>query len=619
MKKMIKNISLALIALMFGITACSDEFLDTKPLGEVPATDVWKDGGLAEAFVNNLYRGLEFGGFDEQMMASLSDEAVFTHPGRGINTVMESRSNPADPGWINEEHQWDDMYSYIRACNLALKNLEEPLFDNPDLVNRLKGEAHFMRGYYYHQLLRYFGGVPLIDRPYELGEADYTVTRNTFEEGVNFVVKDAEAAAALLDDLPMQDGRASEAAALALKSRILLYAASDLHDIPAASSKSGTISGFPQPELLGYTSGSREERWQKARDAAKAVLDMNGYGYILGLSAPVSPEEGTQNYMNIALARNGGESELLFARYFVDGKNETGAWVGRSNGPSGYHTWAGNTPLQNLVDDYQMMDGTEFNWDDPEEAANPYENRDPRFYATILYDGADWKPRTPDVAARDPFNQIQTGQYEVGSADNPDLHNGLDTRLPNTVEAWNGTHTGYYMRKFIDPDPSINNQTDRQQVPWPFFRYTEAVLNYVEASLALGDEGEAKTWLNKIRFRAGMPAITETGDALTEQYRNERRIELAYEEHRYHDARRWMIAPETIGATARIITVTGTLKPGASVDIYHYSPEKYNYSYVVSDLPPGVENRQWLDKMYFLPIHRDEINRNAKLVQNPGY
>jgi hypothetical protein len=126
-------------------------------------------------------------------------------------------------------------------------------------------------------------------------------------------------------------------------------------------------------------------------------------------------------------------------------------------------------------------------------------------------------------------------------------------------------------------------------------------------------------WLNKIRYRAGMPEITETGTALMERYRNERRVELVYEEHRYHDARRWMIAPETLGQKARIINIIGRLKPGKTVTLYKYDTENYDYTYTPLELDPGFENRQWLDKMYFLPLERDEINRNDKLVQNPGY
>ena len=116
-----------------------------------------------------------------------------------------------------------------------------------------------------------------------------------------------------------------------------------------------------------------------------------------------------------------------------------------------------------------------------------------------------------------------------------------------------------------------------------------------------------------------MPAVTESGEALRERYRNERRIEMAYEEQRYHDVRRWMIAESTLGRKANGISVTGTLKDGKSLSVYRYDTEYYNYVYKVIEMDPGKENRAWADKLYFLPIHRDEMNRNALLIQNPGY
>ncbi len=611
---------LCVLGIGIALAACNDDFLNTKPLGEVSEEDVWTDASLAEAFVTEIYNGLGQGGFNEQMLSSLTDESIFTHPGRGINTITESRSNPADIGWINGTLNWPNMYSRIRACNLALKNLESAQFENTNqIVERLKGETYFMRAYFYQQLVRYYGGVPLIERPYELGEADYLINRNTFEECVTFIVNDCDKAAELLGDRAMAKGRGSKAAALALKSRILLYAASDLHDIPTASAKSTTIGGFAQKELLGYTSGDRATRWQNAKSAAKAVLDLPGYGYQLNLSGPVATSQGTTNYMNASLSKNGGEAELLFARYFINLKTEDGGRVGLFNGPNGYHNWAGNTPIQNLVDDYEMMDGSKFDWSNPAHASAPYTNRDPRLDATVLHDGSGWKPRTTDGAGKDPYNQIQTGQYQVTDKDNKVVpYFGLDTRQ-SSIEDWNGTRTGYYMRKFIDPNPAIVDQNTWQEIPWPFFRYTEAIFNYAEACIELGEDEEAKTWLNKIRFRAGMPAITETGDALRQRYRNERRVEMAYEEQRYHDARRWMIAPTTLGEKAGIISITATLKPGKIVPIYRYDPQNYNYTYTPLDIDPGIENRQWLDKMYYLPVSRDEINRNSKLIQNPGY
>ncbi|MEB2774740.1 RagB/SusD family nutrient uptake outer membrane protein [Algoriphagus sp. D3-2-R+10] len=621
MKRNIKHLVLMLTT-CFTLASCNDEFLNTDPLGEVSESAVWADPALAEAFVTGIYQGFGNGGFNEEMLASLTDEAIFTHPGRGLNTVTEARINSADIGWNNANNRtynWQRLYSYIRRTNIAIEKLSDPQFANDGgIVDRLLGEAKFMRAYYYHDLARYFGGVPLIDRAYGLGEETYEEPRATWEETINFIIADLDDAAMLLEGKGMAEGRTSELAALALKSRVLLYAASDLHDGPTAQSNATTLAGFSDINLLAYPSGNRAERWQKAQAAAMEAIQ-KGSGNLFGLSSPVSHEEGIQNYINNSMARNGGENEIILGRYFINAKQEGGGRQGLFNGPNGYNNWAGNSPVQLLVDDYEMMDGTEFDWSNSEHASAPYENRDARFYASILYDGAQWKPRSTANQPKDPLGQIQTGTYEVTDASGAKVtHFGLDTRN-SSIEDWNGSYTGYYTRKFIDADPAIVDQNTWQEVPWPTIRYTEVVLNYVEASLELGQEDEARNWLNQIRYRVGQPAITDSGDALVERYRNERRIEMAYEEQRFHDVRRWMIAEETLGRQANIINITGTLKPGQTLSTYRYDPDIYNYVYKVQPIDPGKENRVWQDKMYFIPIHRDEINRNANLVQNPGF
>jgi len=616
MKKRYLIIALSVFGTVF--TSCNDSFVNTKPLDQLSESVVWTDPSLADAFVTELYGGLGVGGFNEQMLASLTDEASFTHPGRNITTITESRSNPADPGWINGTLSWQNMYTRIRACNLALENLKKATAFPAATVTRLTGEAKFMRAYFYHQLVRYYGGVPIVDKSFSLTDTEFLSKRNTMKECIDFIVKDCDDAATALNGMSMAAGRATRPAAMALKSRILIYAASDLYDATTAKAKSSAMAAYTNPEFVAYVDGSRADRWTKAKDAAKAVLDLSGFGNKLDLSAPASKDDGTANYQNIALARNGGEKELIFARYFINAKQEDGGRIGLFNGPNGYHNWAGNAPIQNFVDDYEMMDGSKFSWSNAEHSANPYANRDPRFYASLMYDGSTWKPRTADVAAKDPLNQIQTGQYELSSGSGKVPYFGLDTRK-STVEDWNGSYTGYYFRKFLDPNPAIVDQSTWQQIPWPFFRYTEAVFNYAEACIELGLDAEARAWLNKIRFRSGMPALTESGDALRQKYRNERRIEMAFEEQRYHDARRWMIAGPTLGRKVQIMNVIGTLKAGKTVTLYKYDPTSYDYQYKVVEMDPGKENRAWLDKMYFLPIHRDEMNRNKNLIQNPGY
>jgi hypothetical protein len=607
-----------LLAVFVLLTACNDDFLDTQPLDKISSSATWSDGTLSEAFVFSVYSYLGYGGFEEQMQAVITDEAFFTHAGRNINTFNEGSESPSNIAWTSSTYAWSNMYSAIRQANVALANLPEATFDDQNLKDKLMGEAHFLRAYYYHQLLRFYGGVPIIDTPYTL-EDELSIARNTFAETVDFIVAELDKSASLLNGKDMAEGRASRIAAMALKSRVLLYAASDLHESSKAPSGYGT-------DLHAY-SGGQQARWQAAQQAAKAVLDITS-GYKTDLTEPVSHEEGKANAVAIsmggksAVADAGASSELIFVRTLSSKYTPEDNWplggthFGVNNGPNGYHNWSGNPPIQQMVDDYEMMDGSSFDWDNTNHKADPYANRDPRFYAHVLYDGAPWKPRPSDVVAIDPYDEIQTGYYDDG---NGGLINGVDTR-ESPIENWNGSRTRYNLRKWIDPDPAIKeNLTSHQVIPWPFIRYAEVVLNYVEASINLGQEDEARNWMNKTRFRVGMPAVTESGPALLAKYINERRIELAFEEHRYHDARRWLIAPGTLGRGIEKINVTATLKPGKSPHVpYRHDKAVYDYTYEVQN-ETSIENRTWKDKMYYRPISRDEINKNELLVQNPGY
>jgi len=607
-------------------SGCKKDFLTVTPPDQIPSELVWKDPALAQAFVTEIYNGLGTGGFSEQMLSSVSDESLFTHPNRGIDLINSGIINPTTLGWVDDTWAYSKMYNRIRSCNITIERLTgtDNGITDQNVKDQLLGEAHFLRAYFYHQLLRFYGSVPLITKVYALDE-DYSAKRATYEECVNFIIKDCDSSVKELTGKAAQKGRTSALAALALKSRVLIYAASDLHDIPTAKSKSktGVISGYSNPEYLGYVSGNRNQRWKLAQDAAKAVMDA-GTGYKLSFSAPVSVKDGRDNYKSIAM---GGESkapgidasagsELIFARYFIDRSDNRYA---RANGPNGYHNWSGNTPIGLLVDDYEMTDGTKFSWSNSAQKAAPYQNRDPRFYATVLYDGAGWKPRDKVSGTVDPANQIQTGEYDLTERGNVISFKGLDTR-GSSIENWNGSWTGYYTQKFIDPDPSIVDASMPQFVPWPFFRYTEAVMNYIEASIELGQVDQAVLWLNRIRFRSGMPAVaTASQTEMRNIYRHERRIEMVYEEQRYHDARRWMIAEETLGRRTTYIKITGKFKSGKSMSQpYHYDPSVYDYTYTPTT-ETAQENRLWAEKVYFRPFERDEVFKNKELIQNPGY
>lgn len=582
------------LAALLVTTACNDDFLEVAPLDRYSDAAVWKDPALVSTFVNGIYEGVHYS-FQTEMLASVSDEAMDVWGWETLPVINGDINNSylgVFTHWSGAYNRltWNAMYKNVRNCNVFFKNIEASSLQGPE-IDRMKGEVHFLRAYFYYWLMSMYGGVPVIDTAYSPTD-ELKVARNTLEETINFINADLDAAAALLPETG-DKAHATKGAAMTLKSRVLLYAASDLFN-----SQGSWASGFNNPELVSYIGGDRTARWRAAKDAAKAVIDLNLYS-LYGGTSQSSEEQAITNYENIFL--NHGTNEDIYLQYY-DNVNDN-AWTSPSpglfNGPNGYHGWGGNTPLQQFIDSFEMKDGSAFSWNNATQAAAPYENRDPRFYANILYNGAHWRQRPDDVISADPVGIIQTGYYQAA---NGSYNPGLDTRQ-GPVEDWNGTYTGYYIRKFIDP--AINHQYERQKYPWRHMRYAEVILNYVEACIELGEENEARTYLNMIRGRAGMPAITtsETGAALKARYRNERKIELAWENHRYFDIRRWMIAPE----------VTQNAK---GIDIrYPFGSTTPTYSVI------NVQNRAWnaSNKTYFLPIMLDELNKNNLLVQNPGY
>ena len=584
--KHLRKVYLALAFLAFG--SCNTEFLNVSPPGNLSDAVVWNDPALVEAFVNEMYRGLNHG-IRELMVGSLADESHFIH-NYGSDQVVQSILTPADIGAWNrgdfDSYRWTELYRRIRQVNLFMENIDDVPFDNEAWRDRMKGEVHFLNAYFYHNLIRLHGGVPIIDRTFGLTD-EFLVSRNTLQECIDYVVSECDKAAALLPLVPEDKdiGRATRGAALALKARMLLYAASDLYNDPSWAS------GYEHPELISVT-GDRTAKWQAAKDAAKAVMDLGIYEIQDATGDPV------KDYTDVFLLKD--SKEAIFSRYFIKSRGwEDNALPGLANGPNGYHNWGGNTPIQELVDDYEMIDGSKFDWNNPDHAKAPYENRDPRFYATILYDQAPWRPRPADAVDFDPDGKVIIRSVETSPGN---WVPGLDTR-DGPIEDWNGGYSGYYLRKFIDPtvEHEYAAAGGNQEAPWHFFRLAEIYLNYAEACIGLNEEDEAKKYINILRARAGMPDVTETGDALVERYRNERRVELAFEEHRYFDVRRWMIASEALGRPANGIIIRQPFG----------QPPTYQVGL--------VQERAWTDKMYFLPILQDEMNRNNKLVQNPLY
>lgn len=572
---------IAVIILLFSVFAvsCEKDFLDgTKPENKISDADVWQSPALANKVIDGCYLNLP-AGHTWFMMMSATDEGMFQYNDLGTPYTMSSVS-PQFLGcfatdvwaWGELDWNWNWVYTNIRNITNAIANLNSVPYSTQDDKDKAIADAYFIRGFSYFLLMAQYGGVVLYNDPVQLGE-DYTVPRSSFEETVNFIVHDLDTAISLYKDADIGaiKTRGDKGVAMAVKAKVLLYAASDLHN-PA---KNGAVAGsFANPELIGYTGGNATERWQAAKDAAKAVIDLGRYSLYTGNA------DKQRNFEEIFLNRSSEDMFLRYADQRVDlyyALARTPLW---QNSP-GYGGAGANAVLGDLVDAFEMSDGTKFNWNNQAQAANPYANRDPRFYASVLYDGADWYPRAETE------NKIRVGTW------------------PDGTSALDGQFTNYWMRKYIDVNAGLPDYYDLTACPpWVRMRYAEVLMNYAEACIELGQDAEARTYINMIRSRAGMPQVTESGDALKQRYRNERRVEFAFEEQRFFDVRRWIIGPESANS-------------GYGVQVNYPTQGSFNnptFRRVLVDA-----GRVWNNKAYFLPISVNEMNKNTALIQNPGY
>lgn len=584
MKLYIKYLTIGLMATTM-LASCAD-ILDKKPLTEISDNDLWSDPALLKAFVNSRYNQVGVNGA-ESMQSSIVDETELTWL-RGCETHNFARLSPTDLGRMNgawwgwDNRSWSTKWTNISNCNIFFERVDNVGFTDEAEKTKLVGQVRFIRAFEYWDLIARWGAMPIITKSFSINDREEIVgqKRNTYKECIDFLVSELDQAAKELPANWSGDdyGRATSVAALALKSRILLYAASPLMN-----------EDVKIPEV-GYTT-PEPDRWQKAAKAATEALDAaQNAGYELyNLNGDPS-----KNYQLIFMDNTAANKETLFARMGTSSaEGESISSCDQYNNPNGYGGWGGNCPLQELVDAYEVVkDGvaSKFDWNNPEEKANPYANRDPRFYATILYDGAKWMTRNVET-----YFDVDNNGTIIGG--------GKDTKYGN--DSWNASPTGYNMKKFMDEGYALNSWNFCAR-NWIHLRMAELYLNKAEALYNIGDEEGAREALKPVRERAGMPAITASGADLLEAIKHERRIELAFEEHRYFDVRRWKEAPKYFGSTVHAITIKK----------YPDGKKTYEVDKLRSDVGG---DRKWDDKMYWLPITKAEMDKNPNLVQNPGY
>lgn len=568
-----KNKNLAYIFLIFALfvtNGCEKDILNTEAKDAFTEDFIYGDPEQAERLVFSAYNSTESWGINKFQwwgrrfnIEAASYEAKFNFQNLDLFRVRAGWT-ASNTGLFTQK--WSDYWSYVRLTNEFLDRVDgsEAMQINPNKMNILKAEMKFLRANLYAKLIQYYGGVPILDRALGL-EDNFDLVRNSYEECVEFIVKELDEAAAVLP-LSRPDGefgRATKLAALAVKSRTLLYAASKLHD-------PGTV---PNGPLYDFTNSNK---WQDAASAAKAIIDLVNERDLI-------PVSNATDYQSLFLSSN---PDIFFARpysseYYDFGTDANSLWD-QTQSPNGYTGWALSSPTHNFALEFNMADGTSTDGStfDP---LNPNDNREMRYYANLLFNGAQFRGREVEYYLSEDVNVFPHG------LDSPE-------GLGNTQHS---SKTGYNIRKFQDESVPVAGGISANR-PYILYRLAEVYLNYAEAMYHVGDENAARKFVNKVTSRALQPAITASGNDLLEAIKKERRIELCFEGHNFFDERRWM-EEDHLGFDIKGLKWTKNVSGAETFTEY------------------TVVTRPYFEKHYYLPVPNSEVEKAPSMLQNAGY
>ncbi len=550
--------------------ACTKEnFLDQTTTTDLSEATVFSDSARSMDFLANIYSNIGFSfslsRFGGAGLDASCDEAE--GPLSANITTYNQFATGSVSAYSIATDAWSISYTQIRAVNQFLFHLPTMPF-NDILRSRTRGEALFLRAWYYAQLLKHYGGIPLAGDSIYTTNDDISTVRNSYESCVSYITQQCDLAADILPESysGLDFGRVTKGACLALKARVLLYAAS-----PLFNGGSGTTDAALQ-SVVGYPSFD-VNRWKLAADAAKAVMDMNLYSLHQGTAKP-----GFGFYEVFQLRKN---EEYILARMNPNNKDLESLWRPPSRGGS---TTSGSFPYQNLVDAFEMSNGKAItdaaSGYDP---AHPYDNRDPRLDYTVTHNLSNI------YVAYGALAPVYTYEGE-----------------PNGDGFGVGTPTGYYGNKMCNDEVVPNYFFHETPRCLPLIRYADILLMYAEAlNEYSGPSGEVYAAVEAIRERAGLtPYQLPAGlsqDEMRKAIQHERQVELAFEEHRFWDVRRWKIADQTGTQLAKGMKV---LRNAGGT-----------YTYTIAD----VRKLNFRAAMYLCAIPQSETAKSADLLQNPGY
>lgn len=625
------------------IYSCSD-VLNQAPDGKISLEEVFGDNDKTMYYLNTCYSGINakcclyffwsrgpVNWCDDSWDADDLDVSWAAsrryYDGNASASDFPANYNAGDSG--NESVSWARSFQRIRNCAVFLQNIPNAKVNSESDRSRWTAEAHILRAYYYSELLMWFGcSLPIIREPYTY-DADFSkVERSSFHDVVEFIVEDCDAALAC-EELPWrittdsEAMRMTKAVAWAIKSRMTLFAASPL-----------------------YNDGNNY--WEEAYSVNKAAvqaLESNGYALydklnqaaVWGDEKAYLPTAASQ-YFNEYFCNSGAytadpaDKETIYQ--LRDGANLDLANVDGIGAILGYKT--GTCPSQELVDAFETIDGQPVldlakpyldeqhlkpNYNSSNttyDKNNPYANRDPRFYATVYYNGSKRYCNWSTEAEKKSFENLGQGKGEnVRIITTWDAYEDAKGNIINSPEPLMGrsmtgrtpTRTGYFQRKFLHPNSGVEMRLNGAR--HKDYRLAEIYLNFAEAAMEAGHTDEAITYVNKVRARAGMPGLPAglSGENLRQRIHNERRVEFALEGNRYFDVRRWHKPDEDLSATDRWIT---------GAHITHMQDGTYKYERTI------LKERQcYTNKWLKMPIPLTEVNNMRAITgedwQNPGW
>ena len=571
------------IILLWFISGCEDNFfdLDKEPLDMISSNTVFKDKTLAEANLAQIYEETlfsyrELNGpvmdmMEEGMGAVARGFAYWQNPSSfPLEVIDENGAGPID--------YWP--YQNLRNANEFIVGMEGSSFEQ-DYIDQKTAEARYLRAHMYFQMVKRYGGVPIITEPQdpESSMEELQVPRNSEQEVYDFIASEMDDIKNILPENPAA-GRVNKYAALALKSRAMLYAAS------VAEFGKVQIDG-----LLGIPSGEADKYWQASYDASHEIISSGKYRLFNEI-----PDDPAENFQQLFVEEDNNPERIFVEAY--DPALNKGHSYNLGAVPNEFReTWGSNfCPFLNIIEEFEYADGSPgtidrdlINSDHLFSIDEVFRNRDPRFLATFFFPQSHWQGGEARFHRRTVMDGDTLTSGTIGDG------------WPASAPRRNWVNTGFLVRKLMD-ESEVGPLRQTSDEDYIVFRYGEILLNTAEAAYYLDKPEEALEKVNMIRERAGMPLR----DAVTEDdIRHERTVELVFEDHRYWDLRRWRIAHEFLdGLRTKGLEYT-----------YHYNEDKYDF--VLKNGDPSA--RVFQERHYYLPLGVNRIADNPKLVENPGY